>query len=130
MCSLSVTVVIATFNRSGLLGRAVQSVLDERWPGVEIVVVDDCSIDDTQAIVAREFPSARYFRLDQNRGCGAARNRGLREATNPYVLILDDDDTLLPGALSLIAARMATVPDLSKYPVVNFATGDARLEAP
>lgn len=130
MCNFSFSVAIATFNRSRLLGRAVQSVLDQAWPDMEILVVDDASTDDTQEFVANNYPHVRYLRQDHNRGCGAARNRALLEATNPYVLILDDDDTLLPGSLALIAARMADIPDLVKYPVVNFAHGEAELCAP
>jgi glycosyltransferase involved in cell wall biosynthesis len=130
MYKLSVTVVIATFDRAKFLGRAIQSVVDQQCPDIEIIVVDDCSTDQTQAMVARDFPNALYFRLDHNRGCGEARNRGLSEATKSYVLILDDDDTLLPGALALIAARLASIPELQKYPVVNFARGKARIGAP
>jgi GalNAc5-diNAcBac-PP-undecaprenol beta-1,3-glucosyltransferase len=130
MPSFSITVAIATFNRCGLLGRAIQSVLVQSWPGVEIVVVDDASTDGTQDFVAHNYPQVRYLRQDQNQGCGAARNRAVQEATNPYVLILDDDDELLVGSLALIAARLAAVPDLRRYPVVNFARGNAELCTP
>lgn len=130
MHSFLVTVAIATFNRKELLGRAIESVLTQHWPDVEILVVDDASVDGTAEFVARHYPRVRYFGQDTNRGCGEARNRALKEATRPYVLILDDDDTLLPGSLSLIAARMAEFRDLYKYPVVNFARGNAALCAP
>ena len=130
VCDFSFSVAITTFNRSRLLGRAVQSVLDQRWPDVEILIVDDASTDDTREFVANNYPQVRYLRQNHNQGCGTARNRALQEATNPYVLILDDDDTLLPGCFELIASRMADIPDVVKYPVVNFAHGDAELCAP
>jgi GalNAc5-diNAcBac-PP-undecaprenol beta-1,3-glucosyltransferase len=130
MPSFPITVAIATFNRCGLLGRAIQSVLVQSWPGIEIVVVDDASTDGTQDFVAHNFPQVRYLRQEQNQGCGAARNRALQETTNSYVLILDDDDMLLPESLALIAARLQAFPDLHRYPVVNFAHGNAGLCAP
>jgi len=130
MPGISFSIGIATFNRSRLLGRAIQSVLDQSWPGAEILVVDDASVDDTRQFVANEYPQVRYLSQDRNQGCGAARNRALREASHPYLLILDDDDTLLPGALHLIACRMASMPDLVNYPVLNFAHGEATIPQP
>jgi GalNAc5-diNAcBac-PP-undecaprenol beta-1,3-glucosyltransferase len=127
MPSFPITVAITTFNRCGLLGRAIQSVLVQSWPGIEIVVVDDASTDGTQDFIAHNYPQVCYLRQDQNQGCGAARNRALQEATNSYVLILDDDDTLLPDSLALIATRLQAFPDLHRYPVVNFAHGNAGL---
>ena len=125
MPNLLISVAISTFNRKVLLGRAIQSVLDQAWPNMDIVVVDDASTDGTQEFIAHYYPQTRYFRLEENQGCGAARNRALLEAIHSYVLILDDDDTLLPGSLHLISARMEVVPDLCKHPVVNFAHGNA-----
>jgi GalNAc5-diNAcBac-PP-undecaprenol beta-1,3-glucosyltransferase len=130
MSNFSVTVAIATFNRYRLLGRAIQSVINQEWPNIEIIVVDDASTDITGTFIAHHYPQVRYFRQELNQGCGAARNRALRQATNQYVLILDDDDTLLSDSLALIKARLAEVPDIYRYPVVNFAHGNAGLGAP
>lgn len=130
MFSFRVTIAIATHNRRELLGRAIQSVLTQNWPSADVLVVDDASVDGTAEFIARNYPQVKLLRQDTNRGCGEARNRALQQAVNPYVLILDDDDTLLPGSLAIIAARMAELPDLGQYPVLNFAHGDAELGAP
>src|SRR5437016_4741289 len=107
MPELDVSVVITTFNRSALVGRAIRSVMDQDYPGWELIVVDDASIDDTQAVVSNFFPHLRYLKQESNSGVCAARNRALREASRPWVLFLDDDDTLAPDALSRVAAKVS-----------------------
>ncbi len=124
------SVVITTYNRSSLLGRAIQSALDQAWPNLEVIVVDDASTDGTTELMRSSFPHVRYVRQESNRGVCAARNRGLREASQPWVLFLDDDDTFLPGALELIAARIAGLPDRELYPVFQFPRGNGRVAAP
>jgi len=127
MLDFRVSVVITTYNRSRLLGRAIQSVLDQGWPELEVMVIDDASSDGTPDLMRSSFPQVRYVRQDSNRGVCAARNRGLREASNPWVVFLDDDDTLLPDALERIKARIAELPDVEQYPVLQFAHGNGRM---
>jgi glycosyltransferase involved in cell wall biosynthesis len=114
------TVAISTFNRSGLVGRAIDSVLHQDSPVSEIIVVDDASTDNTADVIRGRYPDVRYLRQAVNRGPCAARNRALREATNEWVVLLDDDDTLLPDALSSIAFQIEQGPEIDKYPVVMF----------
>jgi glycosyltransferase involved in cell wall biosynthesis len=121
MLDFEVSVVITTYNRSHLLARAIESVLSQDWHDLEIVVLDDCSTDDTPELIAHIYPQVRYVRQDTNRGVCAARNRGLREASRPWVVFLDDDDTLLPGALGRISSRIAELRDPDRYPVFQFA---------
>lgn len=97
-----VTVYIPTRNRSGLLTRAVQSVLDQTYPHLEIIVADDASEDDTEdvvkSLIAANSPSRRivYLRLATPAGACAARNAALKAATGTYITGLDDDDCFLP----------------------------------
>jgi hypothetical protein len=76
---------------------AIESVLRQTHPDVEIVVVDDGSPDNTRDVAAR-YAGVRYVRQD-NQGLAAARNTGIRESRNPYLVFLDADDRLLPCAL-------------------------------
>lgn len=88
-----VTVVIPTYNRAALLTCAIQSVLNQTYENLEIIVVDDASADDTQRIVESFADSRiRYLRHKVNRGGSAARNTGIRAATGKYIAFLDDDD--------------------------------------
>ena len=84
-----VAVVIPTYNRAPLLVRAVRSVLDQTGAADEVIVVDDGSTDATAEAVA-DLP-VRLVR-QANAGAAAARNRGVREATSPWVAFLDSDD--------------------------------------
>ncbi len=127
MHDFRVSVVITTYNRCRLVGRAIQSALDQAWPELEVLVVDDASTDGTPDLMRSSYPHVRYVRQNSNRGVSAARNRGLREASQPWVVFLDDDDTLLPGALSRISTRVAEFTEVNTYPVLQFARSTGRI---
>lgn len=114
------TVVIPTYNRAGLIGRAIQSVLNQRAEP-EIIVIDNASTDNTPEVVKSLYPQVRYLRQEVNQGPGPARNRGIHEASGRWVVMLDDDDTLLPHALTDILTSIESFPDSGKYPVLQFA---------
>jgi glycosyltransferase involved in cell wall biosynthesis len=96
-----IAVVTTTFNRAHVLPRAWDSLKNESV-SFEWIVVDDKSTDDTAAVIAAlGDPRIRYFKRDVNSGGPAAgRNQGALASRAPYVLFLDDDDELFPGALS------------------------------
>jgi len=104
------SIIIPTHNRPHLLPRAVESA---RAAGtdVEIIVVDDASIDET-ALVCRELAGVKYIRLERNQGVAGARNVGILESTGKYVAFLDDDDLRLPGSLDTQAALLDANPDV------------------
>ncbi|MBI2384704.1 MAG: glycosyltransferase family 2 protein [Elusimicrobia bacterium] len=93
----ALTVVVPAHDAGPFLREAVDSLLAERLPGLEIVVVDDGSTDGSLRSVER-LP-IRLVR-QKNRGEAAARNAGVRVATAPFVTFLDADDVLAPGALA------------------------------
>ena len=92
----TVSVVIPLYNKERYIVRALESVLIQAHPGLEIIVVDDGSADDGAAEVrsfARQHPKTAIRLLEQeNRGPGAARNRGLAEATGELIQLMDSDD--------------------------------------
>lgn len=104
-----VTLLICTYNRADLLPEALASAARQTWP-CEILVVDDGSTDGTEAVV-RATPTARYVRLPENRGKPAALARGVEEARGEAILVLDDDDVLLPGAVAVLATALFASPD-------------------
>jgi len=123
------TVVIPTYNRAHLVGRAIGSVLEQRVES-EILVVDDASTDNTTEVVKSLYPEVRYLRQNENLGPGPARTLGLRNATNRWVIMLDDDDTLLPGALELLSASIDLFSNAHVYPVLQFARSNGLLHRP
>jgi glycosyltransferase involved in cell wall biosynthesis len=96
-----VTVIIPTFNRASIVGRAIRSVLGQTYPHWELLVVDDASTDGTEREI-RSYSDKRikYIRHPQNRRVSAARNTGIRSAQGEYVSFLDDDDEWLPEKLA------------------------------
>ena len=102
-----VTVIITTYNRANLLPRAVESVLAQTYTDYEIVIVDDCSSDNTQEVIAGfDDPRIRSFRHERNRGQSAAQNTGISTAKGQYVAFLDDDDEYLPVNLEARVHRL------------------------
>jgi glycosyltransferase involved in cell wall biosynthesis len=108
----SVSVVIPTYNRAGLVQRAINSVLAGMSDGDELLVVDDGSTDDTLARLSSFGTSIRVI-AQSNRGQAAARNVGLLAAKHDLVAFLDSDDEWTPDKLDLQRALFATDPDLA-----------------
>jgi len=124
----SLSVVIPTHNRAQLVCRAVQSVLNQGWPGIEIVIVDDGSRDATATAIRRLFPVARYLRHETPLGPGPARQHGLEAASGEWVVLLDDDDELAPGAIDIIAETIRRWPGIVDVPVLQFACAPSAIE--
>ncbi|MFE0515772.1 glycosyltransferase family 2 protein [Streptomyces sp. NPDC058964] len=103
-----VTVTVIVHNDAARLPRAVDSVRRQTHAGLEIVISDDHSTDETPS-VARELaardPRIRYHRLPENSGgCSAPRNRAIEVARSPYLMFLDSDDELPERAVELLLA--------------------------
>jgi glycosyltransferase involved in cell wall biosynthesis len=90
-----VSVIIPTYNRSTLLQQAVESVLKQTYPAVEIIVVDDGSKDDTETMM-KQYAGRVVYIKQANQGVSAARNLGFRTASGEYINFLDDDDLFMP----------------------------------
>jgi glycosyltransferase involved in cell wall biosynthesis len=98
--SPAISVIIPTYNRAQLVGRAIQSVLDQTHDHFEVIVVDDGSADNTWEVI-QGFDDGRicYIRHPDNRGGSAARNTGIGAARGQYVAFLDSDDEWLADNL-------------------------------
>ncbi|MCX4534756.1 bifunctional glycosyltransferase family 2 protein/CDP-glycerol:glycerophosphate glycerophosphotransferase [Streptomyces sp. NBC_01669] len=107
---LRLSVVVPVHRVQGYLRETLESVLDRSDAGTELIVVDDGSTDGS-AEIAAEFAErdhrTRVLSLPGHRGAGPARNAGAAEARGTYLLFLDGDDLLRPGAPEAIADRLA-----------------------
>jgi Glycosyl transferase family 2 len=104
-----VSVVIPCWNQAHYLGEAIESVLAQTHPRLELVAVDDGSGDNSYEVAGR-YPGVRRVR-QPNRGVAAARNRGLAESRGEYVVFLDADDRLLPRAIEVGVRWLAAEPE-------------------
>lgn len=118
-----VSVVIPSFNYGHLVGEAVDSVLAQTYPNVEIIVVDDGSTDDTRERLAKYGDRIRYH-YQPNAGLSAARNTGIGLAKGQFIALLDSDDAFHPDKLAL---QMEV---LTKYPNVGLVGTDSFSDEP
>ncbi len=121
----TVSVIIPTYNRAYLVGRSIQSVLNQTYQDFELIVVDDASTDGTEDVV-RSFNDKRirYLKHDKNKGGAAARNTGIIAARGEYIAFQDSDDEWVPEKLEKQMKAMKTV-----SPVVGVVyTGFYRLQ--
>ncbi|GHI07281.1 transferase [Streptomyces cellostaticus] len=106
-----VGVVVIGYNDAAHVAEAVRSALDQGPAVGEVVAVDDCSTDGSGELLARlaaEEPRLRVVRREVNSGgCGSPRNTGIDAVTMPYVMFLDSDDVLPPGAVDALLAAAA-----------------------
>ncbi|UDL03325.1 glycosyltransferase family 2 protein [Marinobacter sp. CA1] len=107
-----ISVVIPTYNRAHNLTRAIQSVLAQTCPPMEILVVDDGSTDGTEQLVQQQFGSRVRYLRQTNAGSAAARNRGIEHAGGDWIAFLDSDDEWLPNKLATDRAMILATPDL------------------
>ncbi len=112
-----ISVIIPTYNHAQYLGEAIESVLSQDYPDMEVIVVNDGSTDNTQEVSSRYHGKITFIE-QPNGGCSTARNAGLNVASGEYIAFLDSDDSLLPGSL-LVRAQY-----LDNHPEVGMVCGD------
>jgi glycosyltransferase involved in cell wall biosynthesis/GNAT superfamily N-acetyltransferase len=96
----TVSVIIPTYNRAGVLGRSIESVLVQTYRDFELIIVDDGSTDYTKEVVGSySDPRIRFIRQEKNRGFAVALNIGIKAARGEYIALLDSDDEWLPAKL-------------------------------
>ena len=111
---MKLSVIIPTYNRANLLPEMIRSLFRQSYEMIEIVIVDDGSTDDTEAVVNRLQAEERiagieirYFK-QPNQGASAARNEGIRRATGDCVLFADSDDSVYKEGIASGMAKMTT----------------------
>lgn len=100
-----VSVIIPTFNREALLNETLQSVFEQDYHPIEIIVADDGSTDGTLAMLNRQAPPrgvTLHVSAGEHGGAAVARNRGAQLSRGEYVMFLDSDDLLEPRALATL----------------------------
>ena len=108
---MKISVVIPTYNRRNLLKRAIDSVRKQTLNPFEIIVVDDGSIDGTQAWLEDEFPFVKCI-YQNNSGVSRARNNGIRSAQGSWIALLDSDDEWLPDKLEQQVKLVRDIPEV------------------
>ncbi|WP_406366970.1 CDP-glycerol glycerophosphotransferase family protein [Streptomyces sp. NBC_01546] len=124
------SVIVPAYKVQAYLQESLDSVLTQSYPDLELIAVDDASPDACGSIIdeyAARDPRVTAVHLAHNLGLGPARNAGLARATGDYLVFLDGDDTLAPGALQAITDRLKATgsPDVLVYDYARtFWTGE------
>ena len=88
-----ISVIIPTFNRGKYIIESLNSVLNQTYHNLEILVIDDCSTDDTELLISQlKDNRVKYIKLKENKGANFARNLGIEMATGNYITFQDSDD--------------------------------------
>ncbi len=107
-----ISVAIVTWNRRRYVLRAIESVFEQPYRPVEVIVVDSASFDDTVGTIKEAYPEAQIIRLHRNLGCPEGRNVALANCSGDIIFSLDDDAWLSPATLKLCVERFQKEPDL------------------
>jgi glycosyltransferase involved in cell wall biosynthesis len=130
MRSVKVSVVIPAFNAGRWVARAIDSVLAQDWPNVEVIVVNDGSTDNTDEVCRSYGERIRYVR-QENAGVSAARNRGIELAEGQLIAFLDADDQFLPSMVSTLVRALENFPEAGAASGAHFLrTGDSLVRVP
>jgi glycosyltransferase involved in cell wall biosynthesis len=111
----TVSVIIPVYNGQKFIRKAIQSVLEQTYPDIQIVVVNDGSTDATQQIVESEFGGKVTLVSQKNGGLSNARNSGMRASTGKYVAFLDADDWWDPRKVEVQVRELKKNPDAAAH---------------
>ncbi|MDF1698294.1 MAG: glycosyltransferase [Saprospiraceae bacterium] len=92
------SVIIPTYNRGYIIAEAIDSIRAQKMTGIEIIIIDDGSTDNTKEVLDSTFPEVIYI-YQENKGISNARNRGIEVSTGEYISFLDSDDVFLPDKM-------------------------------
>ena len=106
----AISVILPVYNAAAFLPGALASIRLQNMAGLELIIIDDGSTDDSAAVAQRLAPDARYFH-QPNGGCPVARNAGLAHALAPLVAFLDADDEWPDDALRRLASALQAHPE-------------------
>ena len=126
------SVVIPLYNRAQLIESTLRSVLGQSFQDFEVVVVDDGSVDEPEAVLARMADARIRYVRQENQGANVARNRGIDEARGRYIAFLDSDDRFLPHHLEKSAEALGQNPGAVVFArvVVDRGEGSTFLKPP
>lgn len=104
-----VSIITPSYNTANFIGKTIESVLEQTYQNWEMIIVDDCSQDNTDEVVQQYLVDERirYIKNEVNSGAALSRNRALKEARGRWIAFLDSDDLWSPNKLEKQVAFMA-----------------------
>ena len=125
-----VSVITPVFNAEKVIGATLESIFNQTYKNIEIVLVDDCSSDNTSKVIeeyCKSHPEIVYFRQPANQGAGAARNKALELAKGQYVAFLDADDLWYPEKTEKQIELLKEKKGFFSYTAIEMIDADGRI---
>ena len=99
-----VSIIVPIFNVEKVLARCINSIIQQSFPNIEVVLIDDGSTDNSGTIADEYEKHDSRIKVihSPNEGSAKARQKGIQNATSPYIIFVDSDDELLPGAIDFL----------------------------
>ena len=113
-----ISIIIPVYNTEKYLSKCLDSVVNQTYKNIEIIVIDDCSLGNCEEIVKsyqKNYPSIIYLRHDINKGLFVARETGINKATSEYVLHVDSDDWIELDLCEKLREQLIQTPDLVEF---------------
>ena len=121
-----ITIIIPSYNRKDMLNQAVQSILEQTYRPLEIIIVDDCSTDGTYEFITKYFQNVsiiKIYKNGTNQGAGFSRKFGYQKATGQYIVFMDDDDYYTNSLFFTNAIEL-----FKKMPNLSFVSSSSIIE--
>ncbi len=119
-----ITVITPSYQQGDFIEETILSVVHQRYPLVEHFVFDGGSTDTTRDVLVRNSHHLAYWEIEIDRGQSHAVNKGLERVTGDFVLILNSDDVVLPGAFHYLAAELEKSPSIKWLAGASLMFGD------
>ncbi|MBU2904296.1 glycosyltransferase family 2 protein [Arenibacter algicola] len=107
-----ISIQILNWNRADETQRAIQSALDQTYPNIEVILIDNGSTDNSVALTKSNFPNINIVELDKNYGCAGGRNMGIKFCKGDYIFFLDNDGVLHRDAVQNAYKSITLFPNI------------------
>lgn len=113
MSKAKISIIVPSFNQGRFLSDTLQSIVDQNYDGVEIIVMDGGSTDNSVEVIKQFEQHIAYWQSEKDAGQSNAINNGFKKATGEFVTWLNSDDVLLAGALEAVDKANFSISDLT-----------------
>ena len=123
------SIIVPMYNAERYIKICVDSILDQTFQDFELIIVDDCSTDNSYKICNELYGNnekVRLFRHEKNQGPSAARNLGLKTATGEWIWFVDSDDAIIPNALEKLHKATQTAREGGRHSFKRLVFDGAR----
>ncbi len=115
-----VTIIIVNYNGASIIRDCLDSLSLTSYPNYEVIVVDNCSIDDSCSLIEREFSYVKLIKLPENKGYSIGNNKGILCAKGEFIVLLNNDTIVCPSWLSELMREAVKNPDCFYQPKILF----------